>query len=192
MLQDIAAMATIATPIMVAFFAGIGWLIQNGMSKRQSEQESRLGRIRDLEDKLRDDRVSAYDKLLAPFFLLLTTDAAFASDKKYTGKDKNKTALDQMLSVEYRMSAFKLSLIATDNVVKAYNALTQYFYHSERSSYAPEEKTAVWIGLFGTLLHEIRRSMGNETTGLDRWQMVEWWMRDAEEMKKTEAKIRLP
>ena len=35
------------------------------------------------------------------------------------------------------------------------------------------------MSLLGALLLEIRRDTGNETTMLDRWQMLEWFVTDA-------------
>lgn len=34
-----------------------------------------------------------------------------------------------------------------------------------------------------TLLLEIRKSMGNQSSELDRWEMIEWFMNDALKMK---------
>ena len=90
----------------------------------------------------------------------------------------------RMLSVEYREVGFKLSLVANDSVVRAYNKLMQYFYHTEKDPRPIEEKVCDWIALIGDLLLEIRKSMGNESSALDRWEMVEWFMTDAPSLKQ--------
>ncbi|OBS09594.1 hypothetical protein Thpro_021922 [Acidihalobacter prosperus] len=36
----------------------------------------------------------------------------------------------------------------------------------------------------GTLLLEIRKSMGNASSSLDRWEMIEWFMSDAPQIKE--------
>lgn len=182
-LDTISAIATLATPILIAFLGGIGWLIQKKLESVQTRQVAQLTRIRDLEDKLREDRISTYNSLLEPFFLLFTTEAAFATDPNYSGKNKNDLAMSMMLSVEYRRIGFKLSLVADDEVVRAYNRLMQFFYHAERNPAEMEIKTSHWIALMSTLLLEIRKSMGNKSSSLDRWEMIEWFMQEASKMK---------
>ena len=183
LLDTLGAVATVATPVLLAILGGLGWFLQNKITKSQARQEAQALRILELEDRLREDRITTYNALLAPFFLLFTSDAAFAQDPKYKNKKKNEIAMAQMLSVEYRQIGFKLSLLAGDSVVRAYNTLMQFFYHIEADPRLIDEKTTHWIGLMGTLLLEVRKSMGNETSDLDRWEMIEWFMADAKKFK---------
>ena len=88
-----------------------------------------------------------------------------------------------MMSFEYRQVGFKLSLVANDEVVRAYNSLMQFFYHTDDDQRPLDQKASNWIALMATLLLEIRRSMGNQSSKLDRWEMIEWFMRDAHKMK---------
>lgn len=185
LLDTLSAAATLATPILLAFLGGLGWLLQNKINKSQSRQDAQAIRIRELEDKLREDRISTYNELLAPFFLLFTSDAAFAQDPKYKNKKKDEIATAKMLSVEYRQIGFKLSLVADDAVVRAYNQLMQFFYHAEADTRPVDERTADWISLMAALLLEIRKSMGNESSSLDRWEMIEWFMTDMSKIKAT-------
>jgi len=183
LLDTISAIATMVTPVLLVALGGMGWLIQNKIESSQSKQDIQAARIRELEDKLREDRIATYNLLLEPFFLLFTSEAAFAKDPKFKNKDKNDIAIAKMLSVDYRQVGFKLSLVANDSVVRAYNKLMQFFYHTEQDPRPIEEKTHNWIALMGTLLLEIRKSMGNESSKLDRWEMIEWFMSDAPKMK---------
>ncbi|MFZ1327087.1 MAG: hypothetical protein WAT67_13920 [Candidatus Contendobacter sp.] len=185
LLDTVSAIATLATPILIVILGGIGWLIQKKLESSKTKQDMQLTRIRELEDKLREDRISTYNALLEPFFLLFTTEAAFANDQKYSGKNRNDLAMSMMLSVEYRRIGFKLSLVADDEVIRAYNRLMQFFYHTEEDSREIELKTSHWIALISILLLEIRKSMGNKSSDLDRWEMIEWFMRDASKMKTT-------
>lgn len=185
LLETLSAVATVATPILLVFLGGLGWLIKNKISSSQARQEAQAVRIRELEDKLREDRIATYNALLEPFFLLFTSEAAFSQDPKFKNKKKDEIALARMLSVEYRQIGFKLSLVAGDAVVRAYNKLMQFFYHTEADPRPLDEKTAHWIALMATLLLEIRKSMGNETSKLDRWEMIEWFMTDAPKIKAT-------
>jgi len=181
LLDTISSIATLATPILLG---GLGWLIQHKIESTKSKQESQSLRIKELEDKLREDRIETYNLLLEPFFLLFTTEEATKQDPKFRNKNKNDIAIAKMLSFEYRKIGFKLSLVATDSVVRAYNQLMQYFYHIEGSQRSPEEQTSDWIALMATLLLEIRKSMGNESSDLNKWEMIEWFMKDADVMKK--------
>jgi hypothetical protein len=180
------AVATVANPVLLLVLGGIGWWIKKRVEenqKKQVAQEARdfaqLARIKELEDKLRDDRIATYNALLEPFFLFFTSEATFAKDKKYKGLNKNELAASKMLTVEYRQVGFKLALVANDEVVRAYNKLMQHFYHLEGDSSLSDGRIVQWLALTGELLLEIRKSMGNESSGLDGWEMIEWFIQDA-------------
>jgi hypothetical protein len=188
LLDAVSAIATLITPIILVVLGGIGWLIQNRMQSAQAKQSSQAARIAELEDRLREDRITTYNALLEPFFLLFTSEAAFALDPKFKNKKKDEIAIARMLSVEYRQVGFKLSLVANDSVVRAYNRLMQFFYHIEEDPRPIEVKTSHWIALMSTLLLEIRKSTGNESSALNRWEMIEWFMTDAPKLKALHAK----
>jgi hypothetical protein len=184
LLETISAIATLVTPFLLLALGGIGFLIKGKIQASQAKMESRDIRIRELEDKLREDRIKTYNAILEPFFLLFTSDAAFAKDPKFKNKNKYELATAKLLSVEYREVAFKLSLVANDSVVRAYNKLMQYSYHSEEAPTPIDEKVGDWIALIGDFLLEIRKSMGNESSTLDRWEMVEWFMTETPNLKR--------
>lgn len=183
MFEIIKAASTIATPFLLAVIGGFGWVIKKKVENSQTRIDSQRSRILELEDKLREDRIETYNALLEPFFLLFTSDEAFALDRKFKGKDKNEIAISKMLSVEYRSIGFKLSLVANDEVVRCYNKLMQFFYHTEEDERPLMIKTSNWIALMAELLLEIRKSMGNEHSKLDSWEMIEWFMSDAGKLK---------
>lgn len=169
------AIGSIATPLLVLVLTAVGW-------KARSSIERRI----ELENKLRDDRIDIYNQILEPFVILLMSETAWASDKRNKGKDKNDIATNQMLTLEYRRLGFKLSLMAPDSVVKSYNNLLQYLYNlEENQSQKSENFIKDMLTLLGTFLVEIRKSMGNETTKLDHWDMCEWWMSDARKLKNS-------
>lgn len=167
-LDYLTAVGSVATPILVLILTAVGWKL------RQSVE-----RERELEDKLREDRINTYNLILEPFIILFMTEAAWAMDKANRGKDKGEIATAKMLSLEYRKYAFKLSLVGSDPVVLAYNDLMQFFYLQSEITASTEEKLKKMMSLLGTFLLEIRRSMGNETTKLSNLQMLEWFMQDA-------------
>jgi len=172
----LSAIGSIATPFLVIILSAIGWRLRKGIERRT-----------ELEDKLRNDRIEIYNNILEPFIVLLMSDEAWATDKKNKNKDKNLHATSTMLSLEYRRQGFKMSLMGSDDVVKTYNDLMQYFYDEENQK-APS-RVKEMLKHLGSFLLEIRKSMGNETTKLDQWDMLEWWMSDARKMKNGTFKM---
>ena len=138
-----------------------------------------------LEDKLREDRIETYNLILEPFIILLMPNTAWSMDKLNKGKNKDEIAMAKMLSLEYRKYAFKLSLVGSDPVVLAYNELMQFFYKQEAVKDKSKDNLKKMMSLLGTFLLEIRRSMGNETTIISNWQMLEWFMKDARSLKNS-------
>ena len=173
LIQYLSAIGSVATPVLVLVLTGVGWKYRQSMERKIK-----------IEEKLRDDRIDIYNKILEPFILLLMTEAAWNTDKKNKGKDKNEIAIAQALSLEYRKISFKLSLIGSDSVVLAFNNLFQYFYNQADSNYEEEESTKQMLVLLGNFLLEIRKSMGNEATKIDNWGMLEWFITDARKYKE--------
>jgi len=172
-LDYVNAVGSVATPVLVLGLAGIGWRLRSRLERRFA-----------LEDKLRQGRVQTYNQILEPFILLLTSDAAWKSNPKTKNADKNAMAMEKMLSFEYRSQGFQLSLVGSDAVVKAYNNLMQYFFQrGTQSAAAGEADVREMMTFLGRFLLEIRRSMGNESTELDGWDMLEWFMSDARKLR---------
>jgi len=177
-LAYVTAVGSMATPLLVLALTAVGWRLRR-----------RLERRLELEDKLREDRIDTYNDILEPFTLLLMSDAAWLSDPKNRNKDRNEIATRQMLSVEYRRKAFKMSLFGSDAVVRAYNDLMQFSFERGREESvgaATEHTTKEMMSHLGKFLLEIRRSVGNEATELDNWEMLEWLMTDARRYRGAE------
>jgi hypothetical protein len=153
----------------------MGWKIRSGIEHRFN-----------LEQQLRDDRVAIYNEILEPFMIILMTDEAWKADPRNKNKDKTVLGTQKALSLEYRKCAFKLALVGSDGVVTAYNNLMQYFFSSQERE-ANEQAVRAMMSRFGELLLEIRRSMGNSSTALDRWAMLEWFINDARRFRSNEA-----
>ena len=118
------------------------------------------------------------------------TDAAWKSDKRNKNLDKTNFATNKMLALEYRESSFRLALMAPDSLVKSYNNLMQYFFNSsEYSDMTSIVGYATIIELLGNFLIEIRKSMGNESTALNHWDMCEFWMTDAKKLRDGSLEI---
>jgi len=180
----------VVTPLLVLVLTGLGWHIKSKFETSRARDARAEERIRQLEDKLREDRIETYNLLLEPFFVLFTADAVFSQDPKYKGKRKDQLSIGKMLTVEYRRVGFKLALLADDAVVRAYNRLMQFFYKGAHEGLQEEEllvRTSQWIELLSQLLLEIRRSMGNAGTELTNWEMIEWFMSEADKMRELSA-----
>ena len=173
-LNYITAIGAVATPLLVLALTAVGWKLRTQVERR-----------RGLEDKLREDRIQAYYQILEPFVLLLTSTEAWLADPMNKGKDKEEIAKQKVLSLEYRQNASKLSLVGAVAVVKAYNNLMQYSFEINDVAYetSPDDGKQM-IALVGHFLLEIRRSMGNEATTLDHWDMLEWFVTDARKYRE--------
>jgi len=173
-LDYLTAFGAVATPMLVLVLTGVGWKFRKSIDRKI-----------ELEDKLREDRINTYNVILEPFTLLLMTQAAWEHDKQNKNKNKDDIAVGKLLSLDYRKAAFKLTLVANDPVVLSYNNLMQFFYSQNDPQTVTDDKLKSMLSLLGTLLLEIRKSMGNEATKLDNWQMLEWFMTDVRKIKNT-------
>lgn len=166
------AVGSIATPILVTLLGAIGWSIR-----------ARLQRRIDLEEKLRQERVDTYNKILEPFIILLMTEEAWKKDPKNKNKDKNTETEKMWLSLDYRKTSFYLSLIGSDDVIRSYNDLMQYVFHIDQNQGSQAVDVQKIASLLGSFLLSIRKSMGNEKTDLDEFEMLEWFMKDAQSFR---------
>ena len=173
-LDVLAAIGNLATPLLVILLTAVGWKIRTSIERRT-----------DLENKLRDDRIEIYNKILEPFIILLMSDTAWKLEDKKLNRDKHEVATSMMLTLEYRRYGHRLSPMAPDSLVKSYNNLMQYVYDADaRSEQAEGAFLMDMLRLLGTFLLEIRKSMGNEATKLDYWDMCEFWMSDARKLRQ--------
>lgn len=171
-LEYITAIGAIITPILVALFSYFFW-----------KWQKKIERQVDLENKLREDRVIIYNEIIDPYVILLMTQTAWDMTRKNLKEDKNDIAVKKLLSLEYRQTLFKMYLIGSDGVIKSHNELYQFFYQRDETKVATPVEGKNMVVLFGNFLLEIRKSMGNEQTKLENWDMIEGWMKDLNELK---------
>jgi hypothetical protein len=165
---------SVATPLLVLLLTGIGWRVKKGLERRHA-----------LEEKLRNDRIEIYNRMLEPFVILLMSETAWQHDKQNKGKIKDDIAITKLLSLDYRRDAFKMALLGSDSVVLAYNELMQFFFNLGDDPVASRENLNIMLRLLGVFLLEIRKSMGNEATLLNPLQMLEWFMSDVRKITQT-------
>ncbi len=111
--DQILKICNIATPILILLLSGVGWKIKTSITRKS-----------DLENKLREDRIATYNIILEPFIIILISDAHWKRIYPKSGKlDKNTVAEGKIFSMEFRNACFKMSLVANDETVDAFNKL---------------------------------------------------------------------
>ncbi|MXX96532.1 MAG: hypothetical protein F4065_07525 [Rhodothermaceae bacterium] len=178
------AIATALTPILLSIVGFILWKYRQAF-----ERKARL------EQDLRDERIGLYDKILEPFVILFTSDAAWKKDRKNRNKNKYGVAEEKMLSLEYRKVAFKLRLIANDEVLRAYDNLMSYFSDSSPDTFTQEKNLVLRLQkmreLLGNFLLALRKGMGNEDTELTSEEMAAWIFNFKLEIEQTKREERM-
>ena len=144
----------LVAPALVGVGTVVGWLIKE-----------RIDRRREIEESLREKRADLYEKILDPYIRIWSNDS-----KKSLPK-----AMRDIGSFEYRKTAFRLTLLGSDNVVNAWNEFAQYLYLQEREQSKDPMKL---FRLFSAFLLEIRKSVGNEDTSLHSKDMLSWMIKD--------------
>ncbi len=178
----ITAIGTIATPLLIITLGALGWTFRNRIERNQNEQNYWRQYWHELEEKLRDDRVKIYNDILEPYIILFTPDEGFAKEERFHKTSKADAAKGIILSLAYRQTAFKMALVGSDEVVRSFNDLMQYFFSLQPGKNSTES-TKEMIGLLGKFLLEIRKSLGNETTALDNLEMLEWFIKDIKQYR---------
>jgi len=147
-------------PLLMALGGIITWVIK-----------SKIEELRAIEEKLREERRNIYAQILDPYIRLF-------ADLKGKGSDQ---ALRKITSYDYRKTAFDLNLFGSDEVVRAYNDLMKHTYKAEATgNQDPKEMIRLW----GKLLLEIRKSLGNKKTKLNEFDMLRAMIKDIEELER--------
>ena len=164
----ITAIGVILTPLAVAFF-GYRWSQQSQAAERQSA----------IDRQMQADRIAVYQELLKPFIVMFMNDIVWKNEqtrnKSYKNKTKEQVAEDLMLSENWTSTSFRFTLIGSDAAVRAFNQLRDTARSQEGQ---PAMDPAQVVELFANLLLEIRRSAGNEQTGLENWDMLKPFITD--------------
>jgi len=131
--------------------------------------KSRVEELRATEGRLREERRKIYVQILDPYVHLF-------SDLKGQGPAQ---AIKKITSYRYRKTAFDLNLFGSDEVVHTYNALMKHTYEVESTGKQnPKEMMRLW----GSLLLEIRKSLGNKKTTLNEFDMIRAMINDIDNL----------
>lgn len=136
--------------------------------------QSRFEALRRERERLHDDRRKVYTDVLEPFVRI------FAGIKN---PKENQKALQHMLSVEYKRTAFEFSLIGADDVVRSFNDLMQYVYSFDAEADEKPDPSEL-MRLWGAFLLEIRRNVGNPKTKLTPADMLRSQIKDIDKIIK--------
>ena len=170
---------SVATPIIVVL---LGWVLHQRSERRWKATEQRWKQ----DEQLQPDRIDGYNEILAPYIVLLMPASEWArvqgSRSEYMRKSRDEVAIAKVFSLDYRRNSFKLMLIGTDEVVRAYNDLT-LFHSRRRDAPMTDAESVDGLDLFGQLVLAIRRSVGNEATRLKAWDMLFWGWSNIEEIR---------
>ena len=178
LIEIITAIGVFVTPILLIVFSGIGWAVKRRI---EAAAEARR-RDQDIEEQIRDARIQVYNEVLEPYILFLSPKQSPPANRGRRATPKSIDPLVTITSVEYRQSLFKFTLFANDDIMRAHNAL--------RKCGAPvgdSEKRAL-LRAFGTLLLEIRKGVGNESTSLTYSEMLEWMITDIDSDRLVEER----
>lgn len=150
-------MNTVLVPVVAGVVGLLVWYVQ-----------SRVEAIRRANESLQDTRRQLYMGVLEPYIKVL----AGVTNPKVTA-----AALKQMGSYEYKRTAVEFSLIGSDSVVRSFNDMMQFIYQS-----GPDEQSTEVLHLWGGLLLEIRRSLGDPKSALTDKDMLRSFITDIDEI----------
>lgn len=116
-----------------------------------------------------------YFKVIEPIVLMISN----ASNKKEQEKVTQK-----ILTNDYRKEVLALSLYGNDSVVQSFNNLFQFIYNEIKL----KENPTLLIPLLGKILVEMRKELGNKDTVLDKFEILEFLIKDIKDLKTNNKK----
>ena len=159
-------------PMSVAIITGVVvWFATSKMMQYSREREQFLERQR-----------KVYFDLLDPQIKMFTA-IQLENAKKQKEID---CIIKEMKSYEGRKRQFELNLIGSDDVVRANNKYWQHLYKTEQNQNKgiANEDSFETIRLFGDILVEVRKSLGNNNTKLSSTEMLEFLIKDTSILRK--------
>jgi hypothetical protein len=119
--------------------------------------KSKIEELQAIEKKLSEKRRELYIQILDPYIKL------FSGVKSKNSEYSTQKVIKFITSYEYKKYAFELILFGSDEVVLAFNNMIKLASLTEEEQ---NNNPMLIIELFGTLLFEIRKSLGNKSTNL--------------------------
>lgn len=154
--------------VVTGFGTVIGWFIR-----------SKLDESRAIKQKLNDEKRKTYSDILTPLINIVATIHNREEQTKVVEeitRDLNK----------YQKNRLDLVLFGSDNVVLAHNAFCAYGYKVNQNE-TQEERGIQYMRLWGKLLLEIRKDVGNKDTKLNEIEMLRWLLKDIDKLEKPKS-----
>lgn len=127
--------------------------------------KSYIEKIRITEEKLHIERRKIYMDILEPYIKIFTNPDGSGVEK----------ALEDIKSFNYRKTAFEFNLFGSDQVVRAFHKILKKASLQKQGEETPPSDM---MKLWGGLLLEIRKSLGNKNTRLDEYDMLRSLIKD--------------
>lgn len=151
----------ILSPLLLTVGGIFSWFLK---ARRESLQY--------IEEKAREKRLQTYNTILSPYIVVLTSTA--------TEKEKE-AALKLITTVDYKKASFDLITFGSDETVRSYNKLMQFFFNNVESS--TDEKTKNIFINFSNLLLSIRKDLYGKNTNLKRSETLAFFITDIDKYK---------
>lgn len=161
--MDDKILLAIITPILLTIGGLLTWFLK-----------TRNENLQTIEERAREKRLETYRKLLDPFIVLLTTNK--------TKKEEEK-ALNSITSVEYKRAAFDLVIYGSDEMVRSYNKMMQYFFKTDFENQSKEDGKSS-LKYFADFIIAIRKDLNNKATKLKSSEALEFTITDIETIRK--------
>jgi len=146
----------ILSPILVTFGGLLTWFFK-------SRKDSLLA----IEERAREKRLKTYEIIIEPMIAIFSANG---------NKNLETKATRQILSLEYKKASFNLVTFGSDEMVRTFNKMMQYFY-----LYNPENDpdfTSNTMKVFCDFLLAIRKDLNDPNTTLKRRETIEFLIKD--------------
>jgi|SRR5690554_3640111 len=168
--MDEKILIAILSPILVTIGGLITWFLK-------TKKEEYLT----AEEKSREYKIKIYEILLEPFI--------YATTSTISEKEKEK-GISKMLSLEYRKASFNLTTFGSDDVIKSYNRIFQFFFNKP-NDISNEEYGIKLLTYYSDLLLNIRKDIYSKNTKLKRSNFLEFMINDISDFKEKIDKQKL-
>jgi len=155
----------VLAPILMVVGGIITWFFKSRNEERRA-----------VEERLHAEHRRVYGEILAPYVKLFAGISRGDAGANQIGKE--------ITSDEYRKAIFELGLLGSDEVVRAYNELMQYFFKLGTSE---KQDMHVTVRLWGKLRLEIRKSLGNKKTKLNEFDMLRGEITDIDKLGRPDS-----
>ncbi len=152
-----------ANILLLILGGGVGYIIKGKIEENRRIKEGIYEKQRQL-----------YIEILEPYIKLFT--------KMATGEKDIDVIVNEMQTYEYRKKAFELNLFGSDEVIKSMNKYWQHIY-SHDNNLGEDKGSKQILLLFGDILIEVRKSLGNKHTQLKNIDMFKFFIKDIDKLK---------